>query len=114
MLGDMPSIEAATKTDTIQVNHPSWNYDETGNVIGTVVLKSEIVVLPGGNSYRGTVTIEVFDVNDRSASISIAAYLVSATRDVPAVGPEGPHVSKARELLAQMREQDPVSVRIAE
>jgi hypothetical protein len=58
-------VWASTGKNTLKVNHPSWNYDNNGNVIGTVVIKSQITLDPAGNSYKGTVTVDTYDLNGK-------------------------------------------------
>lgn len=54
-------VWAPSGKNTLSVNHPSWNYDDNGNVIGTVVIRTQITLEPGGDTYKGTVTINVYD-----------------------------------------------------
>ena len=49
--------------NTIKVYHPSWNYDASGNLIGTVIIKDQITLDPGGNSFKGTVVVDTYDLN---------------------------------------------------
>jgi hypothetical protein len=58
-------VWAPTGKNALKVNHPSWNYDNNGNVIGTVIIKSQITIDPGGNSYKGTVTVDTYDLNGK-------------------------------------------------
>jgi hypothetical protein len=58
-------VWASTGKNTLRVNHPSWNYDNNGNVTGTVVIKSQITLDSAGNSYRGTVTVDMYDLNGK-------------------------------------------------
>ena len=67
----------ATGHNSLKVNHPSWNYDNNGNVIGTVIIKSDITLAPGGNSYKGTVTIDVYDLNGNSVAPTTTAQLTA-------------------------------------
>lgn len=48
---------------TIKVNHPSWNYDSGGNLIGTVVIREEVTVDRNANTFDGSITIDVYDLN---------------------------------------------------
>jgi hypothetical protein len=72
-------VWAPTGRSTLKVNHPSWNYDGDGNVIGTVVIKTQITMDPGGNTYKGTVTIDVYDLNGKKTVPTTNAQL-TATR----------------------------------
>ena len=75
-------VWTATARNIIRVNHPSWNYDDQGNPIGTIVIKSQISLDNGGNSYHGTFTAEVYDTNNHPVGSSISGEL-SATRIKP-------------------------------
>ena len=44
---------------------------------------------------------------------SIVKYLITASRDVPADGPKPPHAERAEELLAEIKDRDPKTVRDA-
>ena len=70
---------ARAEKNTVKVNHPAWNYDSSGNLTGTVVIRSEIQVQPGGDTYKGTVTIDVYDLNNQKVAPTTTADL-SATR----------------------------------
>ena len=59
---------------TYTINHPSWDFDASGNLIGIVVLTETIVVDPKGNKYTGTGTVTVYD-----PSLSTIVYQVSGT-----------------------------------
>jgi hypothetical protein len=75
-------VWAPTGRSTLKVNHPSWNYDNNGNVIGTVVIKSQITLEAGGNTYKGTAMIDVFDLNGNMVAPTTAGHL-AATRIKP-------------------------------
>ncbi|MBV8817329.1 MAG: hypothetical protein JO022_03160, partial [Acidobacteriaceae bacterium] len=47
----------------VRVNHPSWNYDANGNLIGTVSIRSLITVDQSGNTFKGTLNVVVYDLN---------------------------------------------------
>ena len=47
----------------ITVNHPSWNYDGGGNLIGTVVIKEQITVDAGGKTFHGNITVDIYDLS---------------------------------------------------
>jgi hypothetical protein len=72
-------VWAPTGRSSLKVNHPSWNYDNNGNVIGTVVIKSQITLEPGGNSYKGTASIDVYDLNGNKIAPTTFGQL-TATR----------------------------------
>ncbi len=70
-------VWAPSGRNTLSVNHPSWNYDDNGNVIGTVVIKSQITLEPGGNAYKGTVTINVYDNNGNPVAPATTAQITA-------------------------------------
>jgi hypothetical protein len=51
-----------TGKSTYKLKHPSWNFDPAGNLIGTVVIREDVTVSNDGNSYKGTFTLDVFDL----------------------------------------------------
>jgi hypothetical protein len=61
--------------DSIKVYHPSWNYDMGGNLIGTVVIKSQITIEPGGNTFTGTVVVDTYDVNGKQSGPELQAQI---------------------------------------
>lgn len=52
-----------TAPGTYSLNHPAWNWDANGNLIGTVVFLENVTVDPGGNSYQGSFTFDTFDLS---------------------------------------------------
>jgi hypothetical protein len=66
-----------TDTFSYRLTHPSWNFDNSGNFIGQVMLYETITLDPLGNSYTGTETVDVYDVNgnliDHEDGITITA-----------------------------------------
>jgi hypothetical protein len=65
----------ASSRNTIKVYHPSWSYDMNGNLIGTVVIKEQIVLDPGGNSFKGTVVVDSYDLNGKVSGPELQAQL---------------------------------------
>ena len=59
----------------ILVNHPAWSYDSNGNLIGTVVIREQITVDPGGNTFTGTVTVDTYDLMGNVAAPEFQADL---------------------------------------
>jgi len=48
---------------TYALNHPSWLYDDTNTmVVGLVFIREHVTLDPTGNSFSGSVTIDVFDL----------------------------------------------------
>ncbi|HLG95071.1 MAG TPA: hypothetical protein VKX49_02035 [Bryobacteraceae bacterium] len=48
---------------TYKLKHPSWTYDNNGNLNGTAIIREQITVAPSGNTYSGTFTVDLFDLN---------------------------------------------------
>jgi len=46
---------------TYNVNHPSWDFDLFGNLVGIVVLSETITVDKNGNKFKGTGSVTVYD-----------------------------------------------------
>lgn len=61
--------------NTVRVYHPSWNYDMAGNLIGTVIIKEQFTFDPGGNSFRGTVVVNTYDLNGHVSGPELQAQL---------------------------------------
>jgi hypothetical protein len=59
----------------IKVIHPSWNYDMNGNLIGTIVITSNVTLDPGGNTFKGNVSVEAFGLDGSSQGIVLQAAL---------------------------------------
>lgn len=61
--------------NSVKVKHPSWNYDNSGNVIGTVVIRSQITLDNSGNTFKGTVTVDIYDMNGNSVAPQIKGQI---------------------------------------
>ncbi len=48
---------------TYKLKHPSWTYDANGNLTGTAIIRELVIMGPGGDTYKGTFTIDLFDLN---------------------------------------------------
>jgi len=59
---------------TYKINHPSWDFDLSGNLIGVVVLIETITIDERGNKFKGTETVTVYD-----PTVSTIIYQVSGT-----------------------------------
>ena len=68
-------VWTASSRNTIKVYHPSWSYDMNGNLIGTVVIKEQIALEPGGNSFKGTVVVDSYDLNGKVSGPELQAQL---------------------------------------
>lgn len=56
------------------INHPSWDFDTSGNLINIVVLTDTLTVDPRGNKYTGSETVTVYD-----PTLTTIEYQVSGT-----------------------------------
>lgn len=48
---------------TYKLKHPSWTFDASGNVNGTAIIRELVSMGRGGNTYSGTYTIDVYDLD---------------------------------------------------
>lgn len=64
------------------INHPSWDFDTSGNLIDIVVLTDTITVDPRGNKYSGTETVTVYDPTLTNVVYQVSGT-VKATRITP-------------------------------
>jgi hypothetical protein len=46
-----------------KLKHPSWTYDANGNLTGTAIIREQVTVRPDANTYQGTFTIDLYDLN---------------------------------------------------
>jgi hypothetical protein len=53
----------AAGTNTYTLAHRVWNYDSTGDWLGTINLSETITVGKGGNSHSGTFTLDFYDTS---------------------------------------------------
>ena len=56
-------VWARTDGLTFKLNHPSWTFDDKGNLNGTAAIKMDLTIDPNGNSFIGTFTVDVFDLS---------------------------------------------------
>jgi len=47
----------------IKVKHPAWSFDEAGNLIGTIVIGETLTLGRFGDTFRGTLTVDIYDLN---------------------------------------------------
>lgn len=71
---------------TYLINHPSWDFDASGNLIGIVVLTDTITVDARGNKYTGTETVTVYDPTVTTIVYQVSGT-VTATRITPRSSP---------------------------
>jgi hypothetical protein len=53
-------VWAKTGSVTIKLNHPSWTFDNSGNLNGTASIKVTVTLDPNSDSFTGTFTVDVF------------------------------------------------------
>jgi len=73
-------VWAQTGPDTYIVNHPSWDFDSNGNVIGTAVIKVTLN-LTSLNKFTGSSTLSYFDLKGNPGPVYTGT--VTATRIQP-------------------------------
>ena len=49
-------------TRTYKLKHPSWSFDSTGTLLGTVVIGENVTLSADGNIFSGSYTYDVYDV----------------------------------------------------
>ena len=55
-------VWAQTAKSTYKLYHPSWTFDANGNLNGTAIFRERVTVAPNGKSYKGTFTLDVYDL----------------------------------------------------
>lgn len=68
-------VWSSPSRNTVKVYHPSWNYDMNGNLIGTVVIKSQFTINSAGNAFKGTVVVDIYDLNGNVAAPELQAQV---------------------------------------
>jgi hypothetical protein len=66
---------------TYKLKHPSWVFDNTGTLLGTVIIHETVRLSADGNSYSGSYTYDVYDVS--GAFVEEFTGDLSATRIKP-------------------------------
>jgi hypothetical protein len=56
-------VWTATGPLTFSLKHPSWTFDDAGNLTGTSVIREQVTLSADGNSFKGPVTVDVFDLS---------------------------------------------------
>ncbi|HUK23566.1 MAG TPA: hypothetical protein VLV49_03220 [Terriglobales bacterium] len=56
-------VWAQTGSRSYKLKHPSWYFDGSGNLLGTVVIRETVRLSSDGNSYTGTYTYDIYDVS---------------------------------------------------
>ena len=75
-------VWSAAQKNSVKVYHPAWNYDANGNLIGTVIIREQFTFEPGGNSFKGTVTVDTYDLNGVVSAPQLQAQ-ISGKRVTP-------------------------------
>jgi hypothetical protein len=58
-------VWAETGILTYKLNHPSWTFDEKGNLTGTATIKETISLDANGNTFIGAFSVDVADLNGK-------------------------------------------------
>jgi len=68
-------VWSSPSRNTVKIYHPSWNYDANGNLSGTVIIKQQITLDPNGNSFKGNVVVNVYDLNGNAQGPALQAQV---------------------------------------
>jgi len=52
-----------TGPNTYKLKHHSWNFDGSGNLLGTVIIRETVHLSREGNSFRGNYTYDIYDTS---------------------------------------------------
>jgi len=86
-------VWAQTGPLTYQLKHPTWIFDQSNiNVAGVGTISEQVTLDPSGNSYSGTVTLDILDLTGASqlhATATIMAERIVADGQIfqPTPGP---------------------------
>jgi hypothetical protein len=64
-----------------RLKHPSWSFDTTGTLLGTVVIRENVTLGPDCNSYKGTYRYYIYDTT--GAFVTELTGTLTATRIRP-------------------------------
>jgi hypothetical protein len=56
-------VWAKTGPNTYKLKHPSWTFDPAGNLTGTAIIREQVTLDARGKTFKGPVTVDVFDLN---------------------------------------------------
>jgi hypothetical protein len=48
---------------TYKLKHPSWTFDNGGNLNGTVIIREQPILDPRGNTFEASFTLDVYDLS---------------------------------------------------
>jgi hypothetical protein len=66
---------------TFKLKHPSWAFDTTGTLVGTVLIRETVTLGLDGNSYKGNYSYDIYDTT--GAFVTELTGTVAATRIRP-------------------------------
>ncbi|SPE36074.1 exported hypothetical protein [Candidatus Sulfopaludibacter sp. SbA3] len=70
---------------TYALKHPTWIFDDAGvNLIGVGIIREMVMLDPGGNSFTGTTTVDIYDFSGNTvyhAVSDLTGTRISATDD---------------------------------
>jgi hypothetical protein len=49
---------------TFKLKHPSWTFDNSGNLNGTAIIREQVTVDGGGDNFSGPFTIDIYDLSN--------------------------------------------------
>ncbi len=67
-----------TGARTYKLKHPSWAFDSTGTLTGTVIIHETVTVSADGNSYKGKYAYDIYDT--KGTFVTEYTGLITATR----------------------------------
>ncbi len=70
-----------TGSRTFKLKHPSWAFDNTGTLVGIVIIRETVTVSPDSNSYKGTYAYDIYDTT--GAFVTELTGTLAATRIKP-------------------------------
>jgi len=70
-----------TGVRSFRLKHPSWSFDTTGALLGTVVIRENVTLGPDCNSYKGTYRYDIYDT--AGAFVTELTGTLTATRIKP-------------------------------
>ena len=70
---------SSVSKNKLVIYHPAWNYDQNGNLIGTVIIKTRITLDADAGTFNGTLTVDTYDLNGNVVAPQLQAD-VTGTR----------------------------------
>ena len=70
-----------TGSRTFKLKHPSWAFDNTGTLVGIVIIRETVTVSPDSNSYKGSYAYDIYDTT--GAFVTELTGTLAATRIKP-------------------------------